>query len=239
MAANRGLLALPTELHIEILANLTLADQLRASQAFDLWSQLILNHGTLKRTRYATVAPGIRGFHQLVSHPGVLMCTVVEGIVQDYLYICDEERPAGECDLVYETEKQKRYRRLPRFSISKHPVLDEPILSPSVLDNIGAETELGSERQPHYGLERDYYGYRETLQEPKMWTATDGKTVREFIQTIAKIVHANSPEWNFREPSRLDRKTELLFWHGWDGEDEDSLEPIIDGIIYYTLNEFL
>ncbi|RVD89644.1 uncharacterized protein DFL_000642 [Arthrobotrys flagrans] len=238
MTLNKGVLALPTELHIEILSHLTLADQLRASQAFGLWSELLLNNEAFKRTRYATLAPGIRGFHQLVSHPGMLMCTVVEGIVQDYLYICDEERPAGENGLVYEGEKQKRYRRAPRFSISKHPILDEPIISPTMSPNVAAGEEQGSERQPHYGLERDYYGYRETLQTPEKLMPTDGKTVREFIKTIANIVHVNSPEWEFREPSRLDQKTELLFWHGWDGEDEDSLEPILDGIIYYTLNDF-
>ncbi|KAK6337028.1 hypothetical protein TWF718_009813 [Orbilia javanica] len=237
MAPAKGLLALPPELHIEILANLTLADQLRASQAFNIWSNLLLNTGALKITRYATLAPGIRGFHQLISHPGVLMCTIVEGVVQDYLYICDEKRPAGEEDLVFEGEKQRKYRQALRFSISEHPVLDEPVISPVMYQIITGEDQK-LERRPHYGLERDYYGFRETLQAPKAWTPTDGMTVREFIQTIAKTADVDSPEWSFREPSRLNKKIELLFWYGWDGEDEDSLEPILDGIVYYTLDSY-
>ncbi|KAK6525959.1 hypothetical protein TWF281_011001 [Arthrobotrys megalospora] len=235
-----GLLALPAELHIEILANLTLADQIRASQAFRLWSNILLDNEAFRKTRYASTAPGIRGFHQLVSHPGALMCTLIEGVVQDYLYICNEERPARENDLLFEGEKQLRYRQAPRFNISGHPILDEPLVSLTMFPNIAtnrAEGEQNSrqqlERQPHYGLERDYYGFRETVQAPKVWAPTDGMTVREFIQTIANIAHINGPNWVFQKPSRLDRRTELLFWPGWDGVDEDSLEPILDGILYY------
>ncbi|KAK6507761.1 hypothetical protein TWF481_006183 [Arthrobotrys musiformis] len=235
--ADKGLLSLPAELHVEILANLTLGDQLRASQALDLWSELLLNSEVLKRTRYATVGPGIRGFHQLVAHQGGLMCTFTEGILQDYLYICNEKRPTGEDQLIFdifESDKQKISRLAPRFSISQHPILDEPVISPAMLRRTTPEAGgPSSERQPHYGLERDYYGHRKTLQVPRAWNPADGQTVREFIQTIARIARADSTHWANFQSSQLNRRTEMLFWHGWDGEDEGSLEPIVDGIVYY------
>ncbi|KAK6343573.1 hypothetical protein TWF730_011163 [Orbilia blumenaviensis] len=233
MIPNKGLFALPAELHIEILGHLPLADLLRASQASVFWSKIILDDQALKRTRYASIAPGIKGFHQLVSQPGALMCRIVEGVVQEYLYMCDERRPPGEDDLVFEGEKQLRYRQRPRFDISKHWVLDEPILSSIAFPNTFARTESKFEREPHYGLERDYYGCRETVQSPRPWAPVDGITVREFVQTIAVIAHVNSPDWAFLKPSRLDGSVELLFWHGWDGEDEGSLEPVLDGIFYH------
>ncbi|KAJ6255926.1 hypothetical protein Dda_9385 [Drechslerella dactyloides] len=99
--------SLPPELQIDILGHLELADQMRASAAYPLWSELIGSQPLL-RTHYSH--KHLRGVHRLISEsPHVVKCILAGKRLNWYLY-------NGE-------------------NILQSRLLDEPLFAPWVTDS--------------------------------------------------------------------------------------------------------